>query len=349
MQKKLLLRSLSIELTPRCNQGCVYCYNAWREDNGLQIGEPDFESIKRLLCLAMDQVRLHSLTLTGGEPFLRKDIHEIIDLVNQKGIHVCIISNGALVTRETAKKLSRQKVNYVQVTLTGADARTHDALCGKGSFEKVNKGIENLQGFGVTVGGSYLCTSHNFHQAGEIFERFVSYHIKQIAFNRFNPSGDPRRIVMSLLPTRSQVLGALTAANRKSGQYRLKVYNTMPIPPCVFDYREFPNIQFSQCSAGIPDAQLAVGADGNVRLCTLQKQSLGSLRDTPLADIIAGEALKRFREQIPDFCKECPYASVCLGGCGAAAEWVFGSPAEPDPFIAQHIMPDFKERMLKLE
>lgn len=349
MQKKPLLRSLSVELTPRCNQRCVYCYNVWREDNGSQIGEPDFESIKKLLCLAMDQVRLHSLTLTGGEPFLRTDIHQIIDLVNQRGISVCIISNGGLVTRETAKKLSKQKVAYVQITLTGADAETHDALCGEGSFDKVKKGIENLQSFGVTVGGSYLCTSHNFHQAGEIFELFVSSNIKQIAFNRFNPSGDPRRIIMSLLPTRSQVLQALTVANQKSGQYKLKVYNTMPIPPCVFDYQEFPNIEFSQCSAGIPDAQLTIGPDGNVRFCTLQKQSLGSLWDTPLDTIIAGEAMKRFREQIPEFCKECPYASMCLGGCGAAAEWVFGSPAEPDPFIAQHVMPDFKERILKVE
>jgi molybdenum cofactor biosynthesis enzyme MoaA len=100
----------------------------WREDNGLQIGEPDFESIEKLLCLVMEQVRLHSLTLTGGEPFLRTDIHQIIDLANQEGIGVNIISNGGLITRDTAEKLGRQKVNYVQITLTGADAQTHDVL-----------------------------------------------------------------------------------------------------------------------------------------------------------------------------------------------------------------------------
>ncbi|NIM14140.1 MAG: radical SAM protein [Candidatus Aminicenantes bacterium] len=347
MQEKPLIRSLSVELTPRCNQQCAYCYNAWREDNGLQIGEPNSESIEKLLCLVMDQVRLYSLTLTGGEPFLRTDIYRIIDLANQEGIGVNIISNGGLITRDTAEKLARQKVNYVQITLAGADAQTHDFLCGKGTFDKVKKALESLRIFGVTGGGSYLCTSHNFHQAGEVFELFVSLGVKQIAFNRFNPSGDPRRIVMSLLPTRSQVLQALTAANQKSGQYKLKVYNTMPIPPCVFDYQEFPNIKFSQCSAGIVDAQLAIGPDGNVRLCTLQKQAVGSLWNTPLDSIISSEAVKRFREQIPDFCKECPLASMCLGGCGASAEWVFGSPAELDPFVAQHVMPGFGERILK--
>jgi radical SAM protein with 4Fe4S-binding SPASM domain len=347
MQEKKLIRSVSVELTPRCNQKCTYCYNAWREDNGVQIGEPDFESIKNLLSLVMDQVRLHSLTMTGGEPFIRPDIHQIIDLVNQRGISVNIISNGGLITRETAEKLSRQKVNYVQVTLAGADAQTHDFLCGKGTFEKVKKALENLRRSGVFGGGSYLCTSHNFHQAGEVFELFVSLGVKQIAFNRFNPSGDPRRIDMSLLPSRSQVLQALTEANKKSGQHKLTVYNTMPIPPCVFDYQEFPNIKFSQCSAGMTETQVALGPEGNVRLCTLQKQSLGSVWDTPLETIMESEAVKQFREQIPEFCKECPLASICLGGCGASAEWVFGSPAELDPFVAQHVMPDFEERISK--
>ena len=30
MSRMLSLPSISIELTPRCNQRCIYCYNPWR-------------------------------------------------------------------------------------------------------------------------------------------------------------------------------------------------------------------------------------------------------------------------------------------------------------------------------
>jgi radical SAM protein with 4Fe4S-binding SPASM domain len=349
MQQKPHLRALAFELTPRCNQRCVYCYNAWREDNGLEIGEPDSDTIKRLLGLVLDQVRLDSLTLTGGEPFLRPDIHDIIDMVNQHGVPVNIISNGGVITPETAAKLGKQKVSYVQITLAGADAATHDALCGDGTFEKVKKAIDYLQACAVHVGGSYLCTAHNCHQTADVFDRFISYKITQIAFNRFNPSGDPRRIVMSLMPTRSQILEALVVANQKSGEHNLNVINTMPIPPCVIDYQEFPHIRFGQCSAGAEISQFAIGPDGNVRLCTLQKNAVGSLWESPLPEIISNDAVKEFRQAIPEFCEGCPLAPTCLAGCGAAAEWVFGTARELDPFMAQHVMPDFDERVAKFK
>ena len=48
---------------------------------------------------------------------------------------------------------------------------------------------------------------------------------------------------------------------------------------------------------------------------------------------------------IPAFCEACPHREGCLGGCGAAAEWVFGRADELDPFLAQHVMVDFPKRV----
>jgi len=45
------------------------------------------------------------------------------------------------------------------------------------------------------------------------------------------------------------------------------------------------------------------------------------------------------------FCKPCPHRDGCLGGCGAAAEWIFGQANELDPFLAQHVMADYAKRV----
>lgn len=345
LQDKIIVNTFMMEITPRCNQQCIYCYNAWREDNGREIGEPATADFKKIIDTIANQAEVKFFTLTGGEPFLREDIFQIIDWINEKGMVVNIISNGGMITPEIAKQLSRRKVNYVQITLGGANAETHDHLCGDGTFEKAKNAMKVLQKNGVMAGGSYLCTSYNYQQANDVLECFASLNVKQIAINRFSPGGEPRRINLEILPTRSQVIEALDAAEEKAVKHDLKLYNTMPIPPCVVDMQKYPHIKFSGCSAGYYEKQLAIGPDGQVRLCTLQKQRAGSILDLPLKEIIESETVTGFRKEIPEFCRECPFASACLGGCGAAADWVFGTTAEVDPFVGQHVLPDYEERV----
>lgn len=337
------MRSVAVELTARCNQKCTYCYNAWRDDGGSAMGELDSETLLAMLTQLIEANDLRYLTLTGGEPFARKDIHEIIDFINGRGLGVVIISNGGLIRQETVERLSRQHIHYIQITLAGPNAAIHNAVAGSGSFERIDRAFRALQAGGITVGGSFLCTSQSYGHAEATLERFVDYGVQQVAFNRFNPSGFSRS-ALDLMPTRSQVVEALTATNAVAERHDLKVVCTMPIPPCVVDYREFPRIRFGQCSAGVPEGELAIGPDGAVKLCTLQQKAVGNVFQHSLLDLLNSPATHEFRAQVPEFCKGCLYQDTCLGGCGAAAEWVLGEVADLDPFVAQHVLPDFAER-----
>jgi len=111
----------------------------------------------------------------------------------------------------------------------------------------------------------------------------------------------------------------------------------MPIPPCMADESEYPGIRVGQCSVGTDQAEYAVDPRGRLKLCTLQKEPIGSLSETGLQELIALGTAERFRAAIPAFCEPCPHRASCLGGCGAAAEWAFGRPDALDPFLAQHI------------
>jgi len=342
----LKLHSIAIELTPRCNQRCVYCYNAWRGGDITAGQELSGEVIRRLVDRILADAELEQITLSGGEPFLRTDIFDIIDHINARGLSVALISNEGLIGERCAEMLATRDVAYVQVTLAGPDADMHDSLCGAGAFDAVMRAITTLGSANVSVGGSLLCTHKNSGAALATLSLMYDAGVRShFAFNRFNPSGHAVSHMRDLMPTRSDVLSAIQAADQFAKDRGLTIHCTMPIPHCMVSEEDYPNISFGQCSAGSDHAEYAVDSWGRLKLCPLQKQSIGSLLETSLSDLLATGAAERFRSAIPEFCESCPQRAGCLGGCGAAAEWIFGQADELDPFLAQHVMVDYKKRI----
>jgi radical SAM protein with 4Fe4S-binding SPASM domain len=336
-------RGLTFELTPRCNQQCGYCYNAWRGQAAMPGAELSTDEVRGLVDLLLAETALSQVTLSGGEPLLRADLFEIVDHLNERGLPVALISNGGLVTEEIAKQLAARQVTHLQITLAGPSAQLHDAVCGPGAFARTIRGVAHLVNQGVKTSSSFLCTRQNYRAAGETLERLhglgANHHY---CFNRFNPSGHGRHSLTTLLPSRSQVLEALRQADDFAARRGIRIHSTMPIPCCMVDEAEFPRIEFGQCSVGTEQAEYAVNCRGELKLCPLQATSLGSLLASKLSELQVTEPAQRFREGAPAFCQECPHRSACLGGCRAAAEWVFGRAAELDPFLAQHVMPDYE-------
>jgi MoaA/NifB/PqqE/SkfB family radical SAM enzyme len=77
------------------------------------------------------------LGLTGGEPLLRKDLFDIIDLATNHGLHPCVTTNGLLVDEEVARAFGERDLVWLNVSLEGATAESNDAVSGTGSFDRV--------------------------------------------------------------------------------------------------------------------------------------------------------------------------------------------------------------------
>jgi len=332
-----LVHSIALEVTARCNQRCAYCYNAFRADGGKSIADPALDDLQRVLQRVFEHPEVKQVTLTGGEPLLRADLRQLVDFVLQAGRQVQIISNGGPDPGADLAWLAQKGIAAVQITLAGACAETHDAHCGSGSFARTTRAIARMREAGVRVAGSFLCTQLSSAEASDVFGLFCAAGIQRVAFNRFNPSGFARHEVGRLLPTRSQVLLALHAANSAAERLGISVFCAMPIPPCVVDRAEFPHIRMGGCSAGAEVSEPAIGVDGSVRMCTLLADPIGNVFEQDLATLPTWSGARAFRSAIPVFCQDCPKASSCLGGCGAAALWLTGSASGLDPFIAQHV------------
>jgi len=81
---------------------------------------------------------------TGGEPFLRKNIFELIRHSTERGIKTEVVSNGALIDETLARRIVSSSLQNIAVSLDGATSSTHDFIREKGSFAKATRALKNL-------------------------------------------------------------------------------------------------------------------------------------------------------------------------------------------------------------
>ncbi len=142
------LDELWIYATLACNLRCKHCLVS--AGKSLE-GELSTEEIKGLVDEACE-LGVNRFYITGGEPFVRKDIFDIIDYItNMKGRELIILTNAMLLDDENIATLQSLRTPrlVIQVSLEGPNAEIHDRLRGKGSFERALNGIRNLLNAGI--------------------------------------------------------------------------------------------------------------------------------------------------------------------------------------------------------
>lgn len=326
--------ALAIELTAFCNQKCGYCYNDFREDP-TAVGSLPRAELLGLVDRALTEVDFDHVTLTGGEPFARPEVFDVLEIVARHGKRAIIISNGGLITEAHAERLASLPVVFVQITLNGPSAELHEEHVGPGCFEPTLQGIRALRARGVGVAGSVVVTRKNARVVAEILAVFRDLGVTEIALSRYSPAGYAAGQVAELLPSRSDLVTALRQAE-PFGQEGMRLQVTLPVPPCVIDTRDYPHISFSSCPIGTEAQELSLGPRGELRNCTLHTDVIGDARTASFADLVTSQAVMQYRDTTPEFCAPCPMKASCIGGCGAAAVAIFGR-RELDPFVAQHV------------
>ncbi len=147
------VKSVHWSITGYCNLNCRHCY---LEAPSRRYGNPEFEKILRILD-QFEAANVYEVTLTGGEPFLRKDLLRIIGELAQRRIRVSeIYSNGLLLTESVLSDI--KKFDFFptfQISFDGCGG--HDYMRGaKGVEHRVVAAIRTLRtaGFPVAVSTS---------------------------------------------------------------------------------------------------------------------------------------------------------------------------------------------------
>jgi len=150
--KKLILKTLDVEVTSACNLRCLYCYN----NSGLKTSnELSMQEFKDVFYEAR-QRGVDTLTISGGEPFMRKDLSCIVNSAKDLGIqNIQILTNGTLIKSSDIKWIRDLRIT-LQVSLDGSTASINDIVRGKGTYKRIIKTSSSLQKNDIKMGLS--CT-----------------------------------------------------------------------------------------------------------------------------------------------------------------------------------------------
>lgn len=123
---------INFNITTRCNLKCEFCFN---KDNDVSKGdELSLEQIKKFI--RQSAKYRPGFFLSGGEPFSRKDIFEIVDQIKRYALPVGIVTNGVFLNEEKVDRLMRLGVDVMVLSFHGTE-EIHDRIVGtKGSYQK---------------------------------------------------------------------------------------------------------------------------------------------------------------------------------------------------------------------
>jgi radical SAM protein with 4Fe4S-binding SPASM domain len=329
---------LDFELTPSCDHGCAHCYNVWTARQGdPQANYPKGQLPTDQYLALMEKVVVDSgaqhITLTGGEPLLRKGALRIIERACLLVETVQLITNGSHVPAETAQAFKRFGLRSVQLTLLSADPKKHNVLKGASCFDDTVRAAVELKDAGVAVQVCFVAMKENWEDFADVVELCFALGIKAISYNRMSPTGGAIHQLQRLMPEVEHLEHNLATAERLGRRWGLQIATAMPIPPCLIRLERYPWVKFGFCSTGSSSPNIVVDANGNVRSCNLSSKILGNLQRMSWAEIMRNPYPREFVRTVPEVCRGCAYERTCRGGCKESAFASFGSMTHSEPLV----------------
>ncbi len=191
----------NIDITNRCNLACPVCF-ANAKVKGF-VCEPSFEEIRKIMEALRDEkpVPCNAIQFSGGEPTIRNDLPEIIELAEELGFaHSQIASNGIRLAKSTeyCKRLRDATLRTIYLSFDGVTPEPYIENAGFNILPLKKKAIENCRNFGPEsiVLVPTLAKGVNDSQVGEIV-RFAAENLDIIKGVNFQPIAFTGRVDQS--------------------------------------------------------------------------------------------------------------------------------------------------------
>jgi radical SAM protein with 4Fe4S-binding SPASM domain len=325
--------SVILEVTQECNLKCSYCYNVWKCARPYPAGQLDTEGMRSLIGRIVEQTGCRILTFTGGEPYLRDDLVELMRHAQSRGVLLNVITNGTLLTEETILDSIRAGVTLFEVQLPATERPVVQGLMGRDVYDDIIGAISKIKKHDGLVVAAFVATSRNIGDLETVVEMCFALGVDGLMFNRFNPGGEGAHHVEELSVDPQTMRETLSRLDGWSTEYRLPVSCSIAMPPCFFDHSAYPHLSFGFCSAGGEGAYYTIDPLGNVRMCNHSPTIVGNLLEEGFRSITRPARIRFFTEALCPTCAPCPMARTCQGGCKAAAESCTGSLTDEDPYL----------------
>lgn len=134
-----------------CNIACTHCFISCSPTNHTH-GMMTLDQVERRIEEAA-ALGVREYYFTGGEPFMNREILPMIAAGLRRG-PVSVLTNGMLLRRETCEGLRvlTERSEYsldLRISLDGFTRDEHDAIRGRGSWDRAMEGLTNLAAAGL--------------------------------------------------------------------------------------------------------------------------------------------------------------------------------------------------------
>lgn len=326
--KSFLPKVATLELTYRCNHQCLFCSCPWEANKEYKEPELRFDKWREAIDILI-QNGVQSLTLSGGEPLVRSDLKDIIRYIDSLGVPMVMISNGRELDDEFLNFISNYNI-LLCISVPGIN--TFKEHTGVDNLPYVLRLFETAKKIGVQTSANIAVTKKNLPELYENIALPLIHGAGYILLNRFLPGGrglDHAEYLLSADET-NEMLDVAEAVLKKANKYG---HVGTELPLCAIKEPEkYLHIQVSSLCAAGKDF-FVVDPSGYVKVCNHSPKRLCKYNE--VSDLSKNPYWNafRYREYLPDMCKDCGKKDICDGGCREAAHVYYGRINDQDPIF----------------
>jgi radical SAM protein with 4Fe4S-binding SPASM domain len=331
--------------TFECKSNCAHCTSAGK---AAAQDELDTASAMKIVDEVYD-FGASCFGITGGQPFLRKDLFTVLDYATKKGLSTSIITDGRLLDEKTFQKIVKNQTK-ISISIDGGK-KTNDVIRGKGAYVAALAAIKKLSKEKLLN-----CLVYTFANAGEVtnvneadmrhvLDLAKKYDARWVVFHGMVPYSSDK-VALKADPSPAQYEWVCNKLYDLTQEYKgtpgINIY--IPFYARVAKQRGMPDFEnwynnffLGRCFFG---KFMSVAENGDAIPCSYNDYyRLGNIKDKSLKQIWADMQSSDFFNKVKDKanlkgkCGVCEYVEIC-GGCRSSALFYAGDILGSDPRCA---------------
>jgi len=337
-ERKYYPHSVVWEITFACNMRCLHCGTAAGKKRSDELTtEEGLNLIDELTGLGSQEI-----TLSGGEPLLRKDWPILAERIKQNGAKAYFISNGYAVTEKTIEEFERIQFTNLGISFDGTE-KTHNHIRQRDQSFKRAYNAMKMMGESDKIRFCAITQVSNFNldEMDEIKQMLHDVNCPQWRIQMTTSTGRMKEhgeFVLTLDKFPGFVDKLLEY--KEEGKIDIDVGENIGFYGCK-GTQLWGGKPYFGCFAGMRVA--GIESDGNVRGCLSMPNTFNesNIRDSSFTEIWDNPDgfpyNRKFTNRTAEgFCATCKYLPLCRGGCATTSFAATGTRAN-NPFCMYQV------------
>lgn len=323
------------EITFACNMRCLHCGTSAGNKRPDELTDDETYRVIDELAELGGEV----LTLSGGEPLMRKNWREMARRLIKHGVKTCLISNGYIVDEAIVNDFGEIGFSNIGISFDGTE-KTHNHIRQRPeSFKRAYNAMKLMSEANLRFCAVSQISNINLDELDDIRKHLLDLGCPQWRIQMTTDTGRMARDLVMPLSRYAEFIDKVLEF-RKYDDIEIDIGENIGYYGCRgMDIRQ--GYPYLGCYAGT--RVLGIESDGKIKGCLSMPEEFveGNIRDSSLTEIWNnpdGFAYNRkfTKDTATGVCHDCKYLPLCRGGCATTSFSATGERAN-NPFCIYQI------------